>query len=251
MAESVLEFKKVTHTFAGGTRGLSGVSFRAAPGEFIILCGKNGSGKTTLLRHMNALSLPSEGEVLVAGVSTRKNPVQARQVVGMVFSDVRNQIVGETVADDVAFGPENLGLPEEEINKRVKASLEAVGMGHMGDRRPYLLSGGEKQRTAVAGVLAMESRVIVFDEPFSNLDYPGVKQVLQQMVNLHGLGKTIIVATHDIEKVAAHAGRILVMDNGRLALDCSLEEAAPDLEKYGVRRPCASLFGREVDSWLE
>ena len=155
------------------------------------------------------------------------------------------------MADDVAFGPENLGLPEEEINKRVAASLEAVGMGRMGDRRPYLLSGGEKQRTAVAGVLAMDSQVIVFDEPFSNLDYPGVRQVLRQMVSLHQTGKTIVVAAHDIEKAAAHAGRILVMDQGRLAMDGPLEEAGPELEKYGVRRPCALLYGREIGSWLE
>ncbi|MBI9077152.1 MAG: ABC transporter ATP-binding protein [Desulfatibacillum sp.] len=250
MPKPVIEFMEVSHIFPGGIRGLDKVSFQVAPGEFIILCGKNGSGKTTVLRHMNALSLPTEGEVLVSGVSTKKNPAHARQVVGMVFADVRNQIVGETVADDVAFGPENLGLPEQEINHRVTKSLEAVSMGHMAERRPYLLSGGEKQRVAVAGVLAMDSRVIVFDEPFSNLDYPGVQQVLIQMVKLHKAGKTIIVATHDIEKVAAHASRVLVMDQGRLVRDGALDQVVHDIEQYGVRRPCATLLGREVNSWL-
>ena len=250
MSALVINFVDVSHTYSGGISGLNRVSLQVKSGEFVILCGRNGSGKTTLLRHMNALSLPTEGEVLVAGVSTRKNPAYARQVVGMVFADVRNQIVGETVADDVAFGPENLGLPEQEIDKRVEESLKAVGMGHMGDRRPYLLSGGEKQRVAIAGVLAMKSEVIVFDEPFSNLDYPGVRQVLQQMVHLHQAGKTVIVATHDIEKVAAHASRVLVMSQGGLVRDGRLDEVAQDVEQYGVRRPCASRLGQEVGSWL-
>ncbi len=250
MSDPVIEFKQVSHAFRGGVEGLKEVSFLVEPGEFIILCGKNGSGKTTLLRHLNALSLPTKGQVRVAGISTTKNPGHARQVVGMVFADVQNQIVGETVADDVAFGPENLGLPEREINRRVDHSLQAVGMDHMAESRPFVLSGGEKQRVAVAGVLAMESRVIIFDEPFSNLDYPGVCQVLLQMVELHKAGKTIIVATHDIEKVAAHANRVLVMDQGRLAWDGALDQIVGNIERYGVRKPCAALMGQEIASWL-
>ncbi len=250
MSGPIITFDRVCHDFSGRIPGLQDLTLDISRGEFLIICGCNGSGKTTLLRHMNALLTPTRGEVRVDGISTAKKPARARQLVGMVFADVQNQIVGETVADDVAFGPENLGLEEAEIDRRVQRSLVAVGMDHMADRRPHLLSGGEKQRVAVAGVLAMEPEVIVFDEPFSNLDYPGVRQVLSQMVALHESGKTLVVATHDIEKVTAHANRVVVMDQGKVALDGPVAQVSAHLEEYGVKKPCAAQWGKDTPSWL-
>jgi biotin transport system ATP-binding protein len=168
----------------------------------------------------------------------------------MMFQDADSQIVGETVYADVSFGPENLKLDHDQIARRVAFALEAVGLKDFADQRPHLLSGGEKRRLAIAGILAMEPRVIVFDEPFASLDYPGVKQVLKQIVDLHRDGHTVIVVTHDLEKVLAHANRLLIMQKGKIVLDGLPDDIVGNIETYGVRAPCASRLGMEVRSWL-
>jgi len=170
--------------------------------------------------------------------------------VGMVFQDADSQIVGETVYDDVAFGPENLCLPREAVSARVAAALASVGLSEKGHLRPHLLSGGEKRRLAVAGILAMQSEVIAFDEPFSNLDYPGVRQVLAQMLALHKDGATLVVTTHDIEKILPHAQRVVVMAAGRIQADGPVETVLPMLETFAVRAPCSTRLGLEPQSWL-
>ncbi|MDY6852152.1 MAG: ABC transporter ATP-binding protein, partial [Thermodesulfobacteriota bacterium] len=157
---------------------------------------------------------------------------------------------GETVYDDVAFGPENLCLAKDEIKQRVQASLESVGLTGLADQRPHTLSGGEKRRLAIAGVLAMKSEVVVFDEPFSNLDYPGVKQVLRQMIALGRTGHTIIVTAHDLEKILAHADRLVIMNDGKIVRDGEPLDIAREAESFGVREPCASRLGLEIESWL-
>jgi biotin transport system ATP-binding protein len=171
-------------------------------------------------------------------------------MVGMVFQDSDSQIVGETVFDDVAFGPENLCLDKHEVKRRVIKSLKAVDLINMADQRPHLLSGGEKRRLAVAGVLAMEPKVIVFDEPFSDLDYPGVRQVLNQILSLHKTGHTILLSTHDLEKVIAHADRLIIMSRGKIVMDDEPEKIINNVEAFGVRQPCASRFGMKIESWL-
>ena len=216
----------------------------------MVVAGPNGSGKTTLIRHLNGLLQPTSGRVFVEGVSVQKDLLRARRLVGMMFQDADSQIVGETVRDDVAFGPENLRLDVDQINARVSAALEAVGLKDYANRRPHMLSGGEKRRLAIAGILAMEPKVIVFDEPFASLDYPGVKQVLKQILALHQGGHTIIVITHDLEKVLAHADRLVIMQNGKIVKDGAPAEILGDIETYGVRAPCASHLGLEVRSWL-
>ena len=194
--------------------------------------------------------LCSVRNIRLLGIPVADDLKRARQIVGMVFQDADSQIVGETVYDDVAFGPENLCLKRPEIDVRVSMALKTVGLESLADQRPHLLSGGEKRRLSIAGVLAMEPRVIVFDEPFASLDYPGVKQVLRQILDLHQSGHTIVVTTHDLEKIIAHADRLILMQSGRIVRDGSPEEIVGHLETFGVREPCAYRLGVETESWL-
>ena len=247
---NILEISNLSHRFADGTLGIDCLSLTVREGEFVVIAGRNGSGKTTLLRHLNGLLLPTAGTVKVSGLSVSENLLSARQTVGMVFQDADSQIVGETVYDDAAFGPENLCLPREEIRKRVTEALDAVGLSDLADRKPYLLSGGQKRRLAIAGVLAMKSEILVFDEPFSNLDYPGIRQVLRRILALHQSGRTILLTTHDLEKVIAHASRLIIMKKGRIVRDGNPEDMLADTEQFGVRKPCASRLGMKIESWL-
>ncbi len=247
---NILEISNLSHRFADGTLGIDGISLSIREGEFAVIAGRNGSGKTTLLRHLNGLLLPSAGTVRVAGISVSENLLNARQTVGMVFQDADSQIVGETVFDDAAFGPENLCLPRAEIRKRVAEALEAVGLSGLEDRKPYLLSGGQKRRLAIAGVLAMKPKILVFDEPFSNLDYPGIRQVLSRILALHRSGHTILLTTHDLEKVIVHASRLMIMKNGKIVRDGNPDDILADTEQFGVRQPCASRLGMKIESWL-
>ena len=247
---NIIEIENLSHRFGDGTVGLEGIDLNIQEGSLVVIAGHNGSGKTTLLRHFNGLLLPTEGTVRVAEMPVEKDLLRARQLVGMMFQDADSQIVGETVYEDVAFGPENLRLDRAEISKRVDHALHVVGLQDFADQRPHLLSGGEKRRLAIAGVLAMKPRVIVFDEPFASLDYPGIRQVLQHILELHQSGLTIVVTTHDIEKIIAHTDRLVLMQKGRIARDGTPEEIANYLEDHGVRKPCAFRMGREADSWL-
>jgi len=247
---NIIEIKNLTHRFSDNFIGLDCVSLNIREGEFVVIAGANGSGKTTLLRHLNGLLFPDSGTVHVSGFSVSQRPKQARQCVGMVFQDADTQIVGETVYDDVAFGPENLCLPEQEIQKRVEDALRAVGLWEFRQHRPHFLSGGEKRRLAIAGVLTMKPRVLVFDEPFSNLDYPGIRQVLSQMLKLHQQGHTMLVTTHDLEKVIAHAQRLIIMQKGQLVRDGLPGDLVKEVEQFGIRRPCSFQFKGEFTSWL-
>lgn len=250
MSGYIIEIENLGHQFSDGTTGLQGINLNISEGEFIVIAGPNGSGKTTFIRHLNGLYLPTMGVVRLAGVSVAKDPVRARQMVGMVFQDADSQIVGETVYDDVAFGPENLCLDRGEIKRRTSEVLQTVGLMALAEKRPHLLSGGEKRRLAIAGVLAMRPIVIVFDEPFSSLDYPGIQQVLKQILALHETGHTILVVTHDIEKIIAHAQRLIIMEGGKIVRDGLPEKLMTEAEAFGVREPCASRMGMEVHSWL-
>jgi biotin transport system ATP-binding protein len=246
----VIQIEHLVHRFADGSLGLDGVSLDIAEGAFVVIAGANGSGKTTLLRHLNGLLLPTSGSVRVAGQSVAGDLPRARRLVGMMFQDADSQIVGETVEEDVAFGPENLRLSRDAIRERVQAAMAATGLAHLSAMRPHRLSGGEKRRLAIAGLLAMEPRVIVCDEPFSSLDYLGVRQVLSQLVALHRGGRTVLVTTHDLEKVLAHADRLIVMHAGRVAADGPPRSVAPAAEAFGVRNPLAAGSAVEALSWL-
>ncbi len=247
----IIEITGLTHRYPDGRESLKGIDLTIARGSFVVLAGANGAGKSTLLKHLNGLLIPEEGEVRIGGVPVRRDPLHARRTVGMVFQDADSQIVGETVWDDAAFGPENLNWPHARIREGVEAALATVGLGDLRHRSPHLLSGGEKRRLAIAGVLAMQPEVIVLDEPFANLDYDGVRQVLARIVALHADGVTIIVCVHDLEKVLAHAQRLIILQQGRVVADGAPEEVVREAEACGVRMPAACRLGGMVESWLQ
>jgi len=247
----MIEIKNLDHHYPDGTHVLKGIDLTISDGEFILICGPNGSGKTTLIRLISGLLKPTMGSVYVNGLDPIHDSREVRRLVGMVFQDPDSQIVGETVREDVAFGPENLGLPVEEIRERVDWALRVMGLKDLSEKPCYLLSGGEKRRLSIAGVLAMKPQVILFDEPFSFLDYPGIREVLKHMVNLHREGHTLIVTTHDVEKVVAHVDRIAIVHDGELKVAGQPEELLTKLPEFGIRPPCYTLLGREKISWLE
>ncbi len=215
-----------------------------------MIAGTNGSGKTVLIRHFNGLLLPTKGKVLLEGQTITNDLTYVRKKIGLIFQNSDSQIVGQTVAEDVAFGPENLCLPRGEINKRVRESLEAVGLTALANQQPHTLSGGQKRKLAVAGILAMQPKIIVFDEPFTGLDYPGVLQVLNQIVWLHKKGHTIVLISHELEKVLAHATRMIIMDRGRIVKDGTPEQLIVEVESYGIRRPYGENRRIETLTWL-
>ncbi len=247
---NIIEIENLSHRYNDGTLGIENINLNIRAGSFVAIAGLNGSGKTTLLRHLNGLLLPTEGTVRLDGINVAGNLLQARQFVGMMFQDADSQIVGETVYEDVAFGPENLRLGRRQIQRRVEVALRAVGLTELAHQRPHLLSGGEKRRLAIAGILAMKPRVIIFDEPFSSLDYPGVKLILNHILALHQAGHTILVTTHDLEKIIAHADRLILMHGGKIVRDGIPAEIMGDVEAFGVRKPCSFRLGLEADSWL-
>jgi biotin transport system ATP-binding protein len=247
---SIIETSNLCHCFSDGTKSLSDISLTFNTGEFTVIAGANGSGKTTLLRHFNGLLFPESGTVSVSGKSVKKDPMAARKQVGMVFQDAESQIVGDTVYDDVAFGPENLRLKRAQIDRRVNQALSDVNLTGFEERCPHHLSGGEKRRLAIAGVLAMTPRVLLMDEPFSNLDYPSTCTVLSQVVKLHEEGHTIIITTHDLEKVIAHAQRLVVMEKGCVVRDGLPEEVVVGIEQFGIRPPCSVQLGMGIKPWV-
>lgn len=211
---------------AGTQRALDGVDLHVEPGQFIAVLGHNGSGKSTLAKHLNALLFPTEGAVWVDGMNTRdeKNLWEIRREAGMVFQNPDNQIIAQVVEEDVGFGPENIGVPTEEIWKRVEESLKAVGMLEHRKKSPNRLSGGQKQRVSIAGVIAMEPKCIVLDEPTAMLDPNGRKEVIKAAMKLNKeKGITVILITHYMEE-AIDADVIFVMDEGKIAMQGTPEE---------------------------
>ena len=201
------------------TRAIDGVSFNVERGSFTAIIGQNGSGKSTLAKNLNGLLLPTEGKVYIDGLDTAltENTWKVRQKVAMVFQNPDNQIVSAIVEDDVAFGPENLGIDPAEIRQRVDRALDGVEMGDYKDKAPHLLSGGQKQRIAIAGAVAMEPECIVFDEPTAMLDPKGRREVLAIARDLNAKGMTVVFITHFMEE-AACADKVIVMDGGRIKM---------------------------------
>ncbi|MGQ3410896.1 energy-coupling factor ABC transporter ATP-binding protein [Natrinema sp. LN54] len=232
----MIEFQSVSHAFED-VPVLEDVSLTIDDGEFVLLAGANGSGKTTLLRHCNGLLTPDSGAVLVDGTPVSDDLIAARSNVGMVFQHPRDQFVSATVGADVAFGPENLGLEREAIDRRVAAALEAVNMAGREDDRIETLSGGEQSRVAIAGALAMDPTHLVLDEPFTGLDEPARRSVLERLESLSADGTGILLTTHDLRDVSALADRVIAMRDGRVAVDGPLEDALEDLEDLAVRVP--------------
>jgi biotin transport system ATP-binding protein len=249
MAAPILEITHLTHGYPEGNSGIFDISFSVCPGEFILLAGKNGSGKTTLIRHLNGLLTPQAGEIRLHGKNILKDLTLTRKTVGMVFQDSDTQIVGDTVFDEVAFGPENLNLERSLINEKVTKVLEQLKLIGLKDRNPATLSGGEKRKLTIAGILALDPEIIIFDEPFANLDYPGTQSLLATISDLNKNGQTILMATHDVEPLLKYASRLLIMSEGRLEEDGSIGPLLSKLESYGVKEPCACRMEGDVPPW--
>ena len=243
----MLETKDLTFYYPAeegreATSALREVTLQIEKGSFVVVLGHNGSGKSTLAKHMNAVVLPSSGKVYVEGMDTCEENLllEIRRRVGMVFQNPDNQIVANVVEEDVAFAPENLGVPSEEIRRRVDDALAAVGMGEFARHAPHLLSGGQKQRIAIAGVIAMDPACIVLDEATAMLDPVGRRDVLATVHRLNReRGMTVVLITHHMNE-AEDADRVIVMNRGQVAMDGTPREVfarVAELKKLGLAAP--------------
>ena len=214
-------------------RVLDNVSLNVKEGEFLAVLGHNGSGKSTLAKHFNAILLPTDGKVFVDGIDTSDESrlFDIRRRVGMVFQNPDNQMVATIVEEDVAFAPENLGVPREEIRERVDNALETVGMTAFKRHAPHMLSGGQKQRVAIAGVLAMQPEILVMDEPTAMLDPNGRAEVIQTIKKLNReMGMTVILITHYMDE-AVQADRVIVVDSGHISMEGAPRDIFPQVDR--------------------
>ena len=232
-------------------RAVDGVALDVKKGEFIAILGHNGSGKSTLAKHINALLLPTDGEVWVAGMNTKEEEHvwDIRQSAGMVFQNPDNQIIGTVVEEDVGFGPENMGVPTEEIWERVEEALKAVGMYKYRKHSPNRLSGGQKQRVAIAGIVAMHPQCIVLDEPTAMLDPNGRKEVIRAVRALNMVEDiTVLLITHYMEEVV-HADKVIVMDQGKVVMQGTPKEIfsrVEELQSYRLDVPQVTMLAHEL-----
>ena len=233
------------------SRAVDDVDLDVEPGDFVAILGHNGSGKSTLAKHINAILLPAEGTLLVDGKDTKDESKlwEIRQTAGIVFQNPDNQIIGTIVDEDVGFGPENMGIPRDEIWKRVEKSLKAVGMWEYRSHSPNKLSGGQKQRVAIAGVVAMKPKCIVLDEPTAMLDPNGRKEVIDTVRELNRQEKvTVLLITHYMEEVI-HADKVIVMDHGKIVMQGTPREVFSHVEELKELRldvPQATLVAWEL-----
>ena len=238
MADTIIEFQNVTFRYEGDEGvvlppAVKDFSLKIGSGEFVAVLGHNGSGKSTLAKLANGLLLPESGDILVNGMNTKNedDDIKIKQTVGVVFQNPDNQIVATIVEEDVAFGPENLGIEQSEIRRRVDEALKIVGMYKYRRHEPHKLSGGQKQRVAIAGIIAMEPRCIILDEPTAMLDPVGRRDVMNAIKRLNReMGITVVYITHYMEE-ACEAQRIIVMDDAQLLMDGTPEEIFSNPEK--------------------
>ena len=249
MSDTIIKFDNVSFAYEledeGIVRAVNDFSLNVPEGQFLAVLGHNGCGKSTVAKLINGILVPNKGKVTVKGMDTsdESKTVDIRRTVGMVFQNPDNQIVATIVEDDVAFGPENLGVEPSEIRKTVDSALKAVGMYEFRKREPHRLSGGQKQRVAIAGVIAMNTKCIVMDEPTAMLDPQGRKEVMDTVMKLNReFGITVILITHYMDE-AVKADRVVVMDGGRIALDGTPKEVFRNVErmkKLGLDVPQAT-----------
>ena len=248
-----IEVKKLTHVYMADTpfesRALNDVSLRIEDGEFIGIIGHTGSGKSTLISHLNALEKSAPGMVWVNGVDLGEKDVdlaKVRRTVGLVFQYPEYQLFEETVAKDIAFGPRNLKLPEEEISRRVKSAMRQVGLEEKyAERSPFELSGGQKRRVAIAGVLAMEPSILILDEPAAGLDPVGRRDMLDLIAGIHDRGVTVVMVSHSMDDVGRLCDRLFVLNRGSVAFSGTPAEVfahGDELREIGLDVPeCAKL----------
>ena len=249
MSDTIIKFDNVSFAYEledeGIVNAVNDFSLEVPEGQFLAVLGHNGCGKSTVAKLINGILVPNKGKVTVEGMDTsdEEKTVDIRKTVGMVFQNPDNQIVATIVEDDVAFGPENLGVEPSEIRKAVDSALKAVGMYEFRKREPHRLSGGQKQRVAIAGVIAMNTKCIVMDEPTAMLDPQGRKEVMDTVMKLNReFGITVILITHNMDE-AVKADRVIVMDGGRIAMDGTPKEVFRNVErmkKLGLDVPQAT-----------
>ncbi|OEC95231.1 MULTISPECIES: ATP-binding cassette domain-containing protein [Methanobrevibacter] len=254
----MLEVKNIKYSYNSNYQALKGVSLKVDKGEMVALLGKNGAGKSTLFLHLNGIYRPDEGKVFIDGEELKydkKSLLKFRQKVGIVFQNPDDQIFAPTVEEDVAFGPLNLGLPMEEVQDRVEEALVRVGMSGYEKTAPHHLSGGQKKRVAIAGILAMKPEIMVLDEPTAGLDPQGVVDLSKLLRELNDEGITIIISTHDVELVPNYAQRVFVLVDGLLIAEGTPKEifAKPEiLEKANLKVPIVTeLFQKLEDEGFD
>lgn len=254
-----IEIKNLTHTYMAGTpfemKALDNVSIKIEDGEFVALIGHTGSGKSTLIQHINGLLKPTSGQIIIDGIDITDKKIKLagiRKKVGLVFQYSEYQLFEETIEKDIAFGPKNLGLTEDEVDKRVKRAMSMVGLDYEKYKNvsPFDISGGQKRRVAIAGVVAMEPKVLILDEPTAGLDPKGRDEILYNIKELKKeYNMTIILVSHSMEDVAKLAGRIIVMQNGKAILDGEPKEVFKQvdlLENVGLAVPQVTYLIREL-----
>ncbi len=251
MAKLLFRVQDLDKVFPDGTRALTGINLDIPAGVCLVIAGSNGSGKTQLMRLLVGLTESSAGRILFYGRDIQNDLSAVRRAVGLVFQDADAQIIGETVEEEVAFGPKNLGLSPAEVRDRVETALCSLGLTEKRLRHPRRLSGGEKRRLAVAGILAMGCEAVIMDEPFANLDWPGVVQVLDLVKQLKSSGKTVVVLTHELEKVLAFADNLVILHQGSVRDQGDPETVLNRLDPvYGVRDPRRCYAGVRDCTWL-
>lgn len=231
MAQKILEVKDLYYNYPDGTQAIKGIDFEVEEGQMISILGPNGAGKSTFFLHFNGIIEPTSGEIIIEGKKLeydKKSLLEARAKVGVVFQNPDDQLFAPTVFEDVAFGPMNMGLPEDEVKRRVEEALDVVGMAEYSQKAPHHLSGGQKKRVAIAGILSMRPKVMVLDEPTSGLDPNGASAIMQLLYDLNSEGMTIIVSTHDVDLVPMYSDNIHVLRKGKILKKGNCREVFSD-----------------------
>ena len=256
--QPILRVDDLTHTYSAGTpfqrNAVEHMNLTVMPGEFVGIIGHTGSGKSTLIQHLNGLLKPTEGHIYLDGMDIWEKPKEIRKVrfqVGLVFQYPEYQLFEETIYKDIAYGPKNMGLSPEEVDKRVREAAAFVGIGEeLLDKSPFDLSGGQKRRVAIAGVLAMEPKVLILDEPSAGLDPRGRESILAQLRNYHEKrGTTILLVSHSMEEIARNVDRIVVLSDGHNYMEGTPREVfarAAELEAVGLDVPLVTKIAMEL-----
>ena len=249
----ILEAKDLVYNYPDGTNALRGINFKVEEGQMISILGPNGAGKSTFFLHFNGIIQPTSGSIEIEGETLKydkKSLLEARSKVGVVFQNPDDQLFAPTVFEDVAFGPMNMGLDEEEVKERTQKALEVVGMADYAQKAPHHLSGGQKKRVAIAGILSMRPKVMVLDEPTSGLDPNGASDIMQLLYDLNDDGMTIIISTHDVDLVPMYSDNINVLRFGEIIKQGNCREVFTDTEvidKADLRLPWIGQLFEKFD----
>lgn len=234
---SLLTAENISHVFSDGDTGLRDICFQIDKQDFLLLAGPNGSGKTLLLEHLIGLKSPTKGTVSYKGKKIHKNLKRLRNEVALVFQNPDHQIIAPTVIDDLRLSLHQRGLTKAEIDEKAESMLKKAGLTDLAKRKPHTLSGGEKKRLTIAAALMGDPEILILDEPFTGLDYKAVQDVLKLLLQIHQDQKTIMVVSHDIEKIAAHCNRMVILNNGKIVNDDHPEKLLDQLPENRIRKP--------------